>query len=365
MVASTSIRLSNVTIGTLPIDCVLAIAVYLTPLNLSRLSRASKSWRDVLKVNASYIYQSLLPRTFSPELLRVLSTCNSRVPFTSTEIDVESRCRRKLTSGGRDEDPKIKNDPGAVFHFLAKRQKIVVEDMKDAVERLAADERARTALIQCGIQYGTVETVPEDTLASSSIGLGCELFEPGQTTGSSTAPAPPQTNATSAHIVRTLAAAENHSQPPPTAAAAAITTPSTSSSPPPKTSEPGVIPQLVRPVTQSMLAVEALRIFLLLQWTVETLRIIGCAAIKASRSSPGYNFVRCKYVPYFLSDLTSPELRAMHHAIMNLGGKSYTSPSKQWRSDAQGFEVNHFEVIYLRPFVKKALADRGDWREEV
>lgn len=118
-------------------------------------------------------------------------------------------------------------------------------------------------------------------------------------------------------------------------------------------------------VPHEVLLVESLRALLMLQWMVETLRLFGCAATKASRSSPGYSLIGCKYIKWFLPDFKTTELRIMHHAVLNLGGKSFTSPSKKWRSDAQGFEVNHFEMIFVRPFIKKHLADRGDWCQEV
>ncbi|KAJ3146875.1 hypothetical protein HDU89_005905, partial [Geranomyces variabilis] len=92
------------------------------------------------------------------------------------------------------------------------------------------------------------------------------------------------------------------------------------------------------------LETEALRAVLLLQWTVDILRLFGCSATKASKSSPGYSLIGCKYVRWILADLCSEELRVVFWAILNLSGYSFTAPSTKWRSDAQGFEVARFEM---------------------
>ncbi|TPX56810.1 hypothetical protein PhCBS80983_g04241 [Powellomyces hirtus] len=115
----------------------------------------------------------------------------------------------------------------------------------------------------------------------------------------------------------------------------------------------------LRPWTTRELGIEALRAVLLLQWTVETLRLFGCSATKGSKSSPGHSLIGCKYVRWILADLHVFELRVIYWAVLNLDGHSFTHPSTKWRSDAQGFEVGRFEMVFLRPCLKKCLKDRG------
>ncbi|TPX61783.1 hypothetical protein SpCBS45565_g07155 [Spizellomyces sp. 'palustris'] len=265
---------------TIPIDCLLCILSHLPLTCISNLSYTSKVFRETLRSSATHIYNSRIPTSISPHLLKVYKTSRGHVPFTEVEIDVESRCRRGISSVGRNDPDPV--DGGAVYYFLLRRHKTVIEACGDVLKRLVGDQRARRVLVENARRFGEVESTVDD----------------------------------------------GH-------------------------------------VGEQVVLVEAVRALVMLQWTVETLRLMGCAATKASRSTPGYSLVGSRYVRLILRDFDSIDLRVMYHAVMNLGSKSFTKPSGKWRSDAQGFEVHHFELIYLRPFLKKTLADRGDWTEEV
>ncbi|KAI8823785.1 uncharacterized protein EV422DRAFT_522353 [Fimicolochytrium jonesii] len=341
----------------LPIDCILLIIDWLTLPAISNLSLTAKTFHTLTRTNAGRIYASLVSHSLPRPLKLCYDSAKGELPFRRDDILVESRLFAKARAAtatgkngklnkswadGRGGEGEWMGEGGwnaALYHFLRRRERLVVTGEKSAVvERLAGDPRAARHLLENGVRMGTVD--PDDPGVMAVCGGHVPLSR-SSSTGSGIS-------------VEGVAPAHGHS-----ATSSTISPPPAASSAPPL--NPSKPPTHLTPILQT----ESLRANLLLHSAVETLRLFGCAATKASKSSPGHSFIACKYVPWILAELHTAELRVVMWAVLNLGGLSFTEPSRRWRHDAMGFEVADFERVYLRPFLKKALADRGDFWDEV
>ncbi|KAI9000215.1 hypothetical protein BC832DRAFT_562754 [Gaertneriomyces semiglobifer] len=258
-------------LATLPVDCLLLIISHLPLASLRTLSQTCQFLYDTLHCQRSHIFTLLTQTHISPYLFAAYKTSHNLPPFTPYDIDIESRVRRGVSSPTRNRPEEI--DHGAVYFYLKRRQKCVVEFVGDAVEMLVGNE---------------------DSAVRQALAENVDKFHGDGKTLSS-----------------------------------------------------------------RLLRIESIRTYLLLHSLVETLTLCGCSAIMASKSSPGITFTGSKYARLFLSDFDDRDLLLLFHAIGHLGLRSFTKPSDKWRSDAQGFEVSRFEVLFLRPFLRRALVERG------
>ncbi|KAJ3002223.1 hypothetical protein HKX48_002470 [Thoreauomyces humboldtii] len=138
---------TSVTFLTFPHDVLLLIVAFLPLSSIRTLSTTHTIIHQNLKASSKAVYHALIRRTIDPTLLRCYTSSNGDVPFEASDVDVESRCRRRRGYGK--DDP---GDPGALYHFLLARQRLVLENKtaSGVVERVAKDPCAVRALVALG-----------------------------------------------------------------------------------------------------------------------------------------------------------------------------------------------------------------------